>query len=72
MVQKRLLLSLYGIGTNTGLKRVSAGDLDITYDEQCGKGEVVAKGTVEDVTADCFPQLYQALSTNPPDQVITL
>ena len=32
-VQKRLLLSLYGLGTNTGLKRVSAGDLDITYDD---------------------------------------
>jgi len=32
-VQKRLLLSLYGLGTNTGLKRVSAGDRDITYDD---------------------------------------
>ena len=40
--------------------------------EQCGKGEVTAKGTVEGVTAGCFPQLYEALSTNPPDQVITL
>ena len=40
--------------------------------EQCGKGEVSAKGTVEGVSAGCFPQLYAALSTNPPDQVITL
>lgn len=30
-IQKRLLLSLYGLGTNTGLKRVSASDSDITY-----------------------------------------
>ncbi|MXX36544.1 MAG: DsrE family protein, partial [Gemmatimonadetes bacterium] len=40
--------------------------------EQCGKGEVTAKGTVEGVTAGCFPQLYDALGGNPPDQVITL
>lgn len=40
--------------------------------EQCGKGQVRAKGTVEGVTAGCFPQLYEALGTNPPDQVITL
>ena len=40
--------------------------------EQCGKGEVKAKGTVPGVSAGCFPQLYQALSTNMPDQVITL
>ncbi len=32
-VQKRLLLSLYGLGTNTGLKRVSACDPDIRYDD---------------------------------------
>ena len=40
--------------------------------EQCGSGEVVAKGTVEGVIAGCFPQLYEALSSSPPDQVITL
>lgn len=33
--------------------------------EQCGKGEVTAKGTVEGVAAGCFPQLYQALGGNP-------
>jgi hypothetical protein len=30
------------------------------------------KGTVEGVTVGCFPDLYKALSGNPPDQVITL
>ena len=40
--------------------------------EQCGTGEVKAKGTVEGVVAVCFPQLYEALSSSPPDQVITL
>lgn len=30
-LQKRLLLCLYGLGTNTGLKRVSASDSDISY-----------------------------------------
>ena len=41
--------------------------------EQCGSGEVKAKGLVEEgVVAGWFPQLYQALATNPPDQVITL
>ena len=40
--------------------------------EQCGTGEVKAKRTVEGVVAGCFPQLYEALSSSPPDQVITL
>jgi len=40
--------------------------------EQCGKGEVTAIGTVSGVLAGCFPQLYEALGGNPPDQVITL
>ena len=40
--------------------------------EQCGTGGVKAKGTVEGVVAGCFPQLYEALSSSPPDQVITL
>ena len=40
--------------------------------EQCGKGEVTAIGTVPGVLAGCFPQLYEALGGNPPDQVITL
>ena len=40
--------------------------------EQCGSGEVKAKGLVDGVQAGCFPQLYTALGSNPPDQVITL
>ena len=40
--------------------------------EQCGTGEVKAKGSDEGVVAGCFPQLYEALSSSPPDQVITL
>ena len=40
--------------------------------DRCGSGEVTAKGLVEGVQAGCFPQLYQALGSNPPDQVITL
>ena len=40
--------------------------------EQCGRGNVKARGTVQGVTAGCFPQLYAALGQNPPDQVITL
>ncbi len=30
------------------------------------------KGTVERVRVGCFPDLYEALSGNPPDHVITL
>lgn len=30
---QRLLLSLYGLGTNAGLKRVAAGSPDVSYDE---------------------------------------
>ncbi|MFN8590499.1 MAG: SaoD/DsrE family protein [Thermomicrobiales bacterium] len=33
---------------------------------------VKAVGTVEGVAVGCFPDLYAALSGNPPDQVITL
>jgi hypothetical protein len=40
--------------------------------EQCGKGQVAAKGLVDGVHAGCFPQLYAALAGNPPDYVITL
>jgi TnpA family transposase len=30
-IQKRLILSLFGLGTNTGLKRVSSGNNDVSY-----------------------------------------
>ena len=35
-------------------------------------GACTPEGTVEGVQVGCFPDLYQALSGNPPDQVITL
>ena len=40
--------------------------------EQCGSGDVKAVGFVDGVVAGCFPQLYEAFSDHPPDQVITL
>lgn len=40
--------------------------------EQCGSGQIKPVGTVQGVQAGCFPQLYEALAGNPPDQVITL
>ncbi len=33
ILSKRLLLSLYGIGTNTGLKRTGSGNQDVTYND---------------------------------------
>ena len=35
-------------------------------------GDCEVKGTVRGVSVGCFPDLYRALSGNPPDQVITL
>lgn len=35
-------------------------------------GNCTVKDTVAGVQVGCFPDLYAALSTNPPDQVITL
>lgn len=40
--------------------------------ESDGKGGLVASGTVDGVRVGCFPDLYEALAGNPPDQVITL
>ncbi len=39
---------------------------------QCGLGQIKPKDLVDGVQVGCFPQLYEALSSNPPDQVITL
>jgi sulfur relay (sulfurtransferase) complex TusBCD TusD component (DsrE family) len=50
---------------------VRRGLADVTF-EQCGKGQVTARGLVAGVAAGCFPQLYAALADNPPDLVITL
>ena len=40
--------------------------------EQCGTGQVNAKGLVNGVVAGCFPQLYGALAGAPPAYVISL
>lgn len=40
--------------------------------EQCGLGQVQAKGLVEGVVAGCFPQLYAALAGVDSLEVITL
>lgn len=40
--------------------------------EQGPDGGYTAKDVVEGVRVGCFPDLYGALSGNPPDQVITL
>ena len=50
---------------------VRRGLADGTF-EQCGSGQVKAKGLVDGVVAGCFPQLYTALGPNAPDQVITI
>ncbi len=50
---------------------VRRGLADGTF-EQCGSGEVKARGLVDGVVAGCFPQLYEALGASPPDQVISL
>lgn len=40
--------------------------------EETADGEYVSNGTVDGVEVGCFPDLYDALEENPPDQVITL
>jgi len=40
--------------------------------EQCGSQQVKPFGLVDGAQTGCFPQLYAALSGNPPDYVITL
>ena len=37
--------------------------------EQCGSGEVKAKGLVDGVVAGCFPQLYEAFKADPVHQI---
>ncbi|MDE3228346.1 MAG: DsrE family protein [Chloroflexota bacterium] len=39
---------------------------------QLEDGSYVAQDVVEGVRVGCFPDLYAALASNPPDQVITL
>lgn len=41
-------------------------------EHESGRGRFEARNVVEGVDVGCFPELYEALSANPPDQVITL
>lgn len=50
---------------------VRRGMADGTFD-MCGTGSVKPKNMIEVATVGCFPQLYSALSGNPPQLVITL
>lgn len=43
-----------------------------TGEEQSEPATVQTVGTVPGVQVGCFPDLYAALASNPPDQVITL
>jgi len=40
--------------------------------EGCGTSSMKPKNMIEGAQVGCFPQLYAALSKNPPDYVITL
>jgi hypothetical protein len=40
--------------------------------DQCCYEREIADKLIDGVPIGCFPDLYKALSTNPPDQVITL
>ncbi len=40
--------------------------------DQCAYERDIADRLIEGVQIGCFPDLYKALSGNPPDQVITL
>ena len=65
-----------------GLGRVAAEDgMLLMLCDQCAlerglaEGEIgsaVPKATVPGVRVGCFPDLYAALASDPPDQVITL
>ena len=58
--QNILLMLCDQCATERGLARPAAG------------GGYQPVGVVEGVRVGCFPDLYAALATNPPDQVITL
>jgi len=49
-------------------------DIQTEHDDSAttGAAETRRAGDRDDVVTGCFPQLYEALAGNPPDQVITL
>lgn len=56
-------------------RKLAAGEPKWCDDDGMGRtepGEIRTVDTVDGVQVGCFPDLYQALAGNPPDQVITL
>lgn len=45
---------------------------DRVGEHESGRPRYEATDVVDGVTVGCFPELYEALSAHPPDQVITL
>ena len=51
---------------------VSGDEVTVVFDAHHSASLSNSEDTVEGVRVGCFPDLYAALATNPPDQVITL
>ncbi|GGF69175.1 hypothetical protein GCM10010912_12880 [Paenibacillus albidus] len=59
-LQKRLILSLYGLGTNTGLKRVSAGDHGESYkDLLYVRHKFIHKDNLRNAIADVVNHIFK-------------
>lgn len=59
-LQKRLILSLYGLGTNTGLKRVSAGDHGESYkDLLYVRRKFIHKDNLRNAIADVVNHIFK-------------
>jgi len=72
--EKNILLMMCDM---CALERGLAEGQPVWCDPATGRGRTVpatcsTKGTYANVRVGCFPDLYKALSGNPPDQVITL
>jgi len=59
------------IGERLAKVAAEKGMLLMGCDQCCYEGEIDEK-LVDGATIGCFPNLYEALSASPPDQVITL
>lgn len=72
--QKNILLMMCDM---CALERGLAEGEPVWCDPRTGRGRTQpakcsTKGTHDNVRVGCFPDLYEALAGNPPDQVITL
>jgi TnpA family transposase len=64
-VQKRLLLCLYALGTNTGLKRVLAGDHGVSYDElRYVKQRFIQRDSLRAAIADVANAIFHVRQTH--------